>query len=289
MRGFVKEISLYAKNINPNFIIIPQNGHDIITSDGKSTGTVQTDYINAIDGMGIEDLFYGYYNDDEMTPIEDTDAIISFLDIAISYSKKIMVTDYCSTIANINDSFTKNQTEGYISFQADSRELDKLPAVLPIGFSFNTNHINNLNSASNFLYFINPQNFISKSDFLNEIDSTDYDLIIIDLFYNDNTLSAADLVNLKTKNNGSKRLVVSYMSIGEAEDYRYYWKPEWSKKPPSWLFEENPDWPGNYKVSYWKTEWKKIIYGNSDSYLDKIIANGFDGAYLDIIDAYENF
>src|SRR4030042_3562521 len=114
MRKFVEEISLYAKNKKPGFIIIPQNAHDIITSDGKITGTVQTDYFNAIDGMGIEDLFYGYNNDDEMTPVADTDEIISFLDIAISYGKKIMVTDYCSAPANINDSYGKNISEGYI-------------------------------------------------------------------------------------------------------------------------------------------------------------------------------
>ncbi|MCD6345902.1 MAG: hypothetical protein J7L96_00635 [Bacteroidales bacterium] len=33
--------------------------------------------------------------------------------------------------------------------------------------------------------------------------------------------------------------------------------------------------------------WKKILLEQEDSYLDKIMAAGFDGVYLDIIDAFE--
>ena len=79
------------------------------------------------------------------------------------------------------------------------------------------------------------------------------------------------------------------MSIGEAEDYRYYWQADWSTNPPSWIEEENPDWEGNYIVKYWEQEWQDIIYGNDNSYLKKIVDAGFDGVYLDIIDAFEYF
>jgi len=33
----------------------------------------------------------------------------------------------------------------------------------------------------------------------------------------------------------------------------------------------------------------QIIYGNNNSYLKKILDAGFDGVYLDIIDAFEYF
>ena len=58
---------------------------------------------------------------------------------------------------------------------------------------------------------------------------------------------------------GGKRIVISYLSIGEAEDYRGYWKKEWSKKWPKWIVKENPDWKGNYIVKYWNSEWKNVI------------------------------
>ena len=79
------------------------------------------------------------------------------------------------------------------------------------------------------------------------------------------------------------------MSIGEAEDYRYYWQSEWNSNPPSWLDNEDPNWPGNYFVQYWNESWQNIIFGSDESYLDKIINTGFDGVYLDIIDAFEYF
>lgn len=59
------------------------------------------------------------------------------------------------------------------------------------------------------------------------------------------------------------------MSIGEAENYRYYRRHEWDQKKPAWLDAENPNWSGNFKVKYWDSEWQKIIYGNDDSYLKK--------------------
>ena len=54
-------------------------------------------------------------------------------------------------------------------------------------------------------------------------------------------------------------------------------------------YAENPEWEGNYKVKYWMDDWQAIIFGSSSSYLDKILAAGFDGVYLDIIEAFEHF
>lgn len=76
---------------------------------------------------------------------------------------------------------------------------------------------------------------------------------------------------------------VCYLSIGEAEDYRFYWDPSWTEDPPAFLGRTNPDWEGNYKVRYWDEGWQKIV----SSYLDRILAQGFSGVYLDIIDAFE--
>ena len=42
-------------------------------------------------------------------------------------------------------------------------------------------------------------------------------------------------------------------------------------------------------MEYWNTDWQVMIYGSDSAYLDMIIAAGFDGVYLDIIDAYEFF
>jgi len=31
------------------------------------------------------------------------------------------------------------------------------------------------------------------------------------------------------------RPVLAYLSIGQAEDYRFYWEPAWRTAPPEWL------------------------------------------------------
>ncbi len=85
------------------------------------------------------------------------------------------------------------------------------------------------------------------------------------------------------------RIRLAYFSIGEAENYRFYW-PSLDK---SLLAGANPQWKGNFKVHYWDPKWQEIlITGNAtigESYLDRIIDQGFDGVYLDIVDAFEFF
>ena len=110
---------------------------------------------------------------------------------------------------------------------------------------------------------------------------TTFELVIIDysLDGTDATrFTPSEIAQIKA----SGKKVISYISIGEAEDYRYYWQSSWNTSPPGWLGPENPDWPGNYKVKFWDPAWQNIIY----SYVDTIINQGFDGIYLDIIDAY---
>lgn len=290
MRYFVQEISRYSKGINPTFIIIPQNGHDILTVDGEETSLPAIEYITAIDGIGREDLFYGYDNDNEPTPTIDKDYMIAFMDIAKNNGVEVLVTDYCWTSSYMDDSYTQNTEKGYISFAADHRELNNIPKYPTIPNNVNTANISSLALAKNFLYLINPETYSTKTAFLNAIQNTNYDLVIIDLFFDGtDELTFEDISSLKTKLSGGPRMLIAYMSIGEAEDYRYYWYSGWKSNPPAWLGKENPDWEGNYKVRYWEKEWQEIIFGNNDSYLKMIIDTGFDGVYLDIIDAFEYF
>jgi cysteinyl-tRNA synthetase len=189
----------------------------------------------------------------------------------------------------MDDSYSQNASRDYISFAGEHRELDNIPSYPASPYNENTSNIGSLTDARNFLYLIDPGNYNTKADFLNSLQVTNYDILLIDLFFDGIQLSLTDVASLKIKNNGGTRLVIGYMSIGEAEDYRYYWDPAWDADPPSWLAEENPDWPGNYKVRYWHQGWQNIISGNTGSYLKKILSSGFDGVYLDIIDAFEYF
>lgn len=109
-----------------------------------------------------------------------------------------------------------------------------------------------------------------------------HDLLVIDYSYDGSdamAFSADDIQRLKD----AGKIVLAYLSIGEAEDYRFYWSDRWDRKKPGFIGPENPDWPGNYKVRYWKNQWYVLAIR---PYMDRILAAGFDGVYLDIIDAY---
>jgi cysteinyl-tRNA synthetase, unknown class len=286
MRIFVQEISAYSKDIDPGFLIIPQNGQEILTVNSEPNGMVATEYINAIDAVGREDLFYGYTSVDVATPSEDHTYMISICDVALNNNKIVLVADYCSTHSKMDDSYAQNQTKNYISFAADHRELDNIPAYPATVHNVDIANITSIGDVKNFLYLINPSEYSTKQSFLDAVKATNYDLVLIDLdFSEEEELSAADVTSLKTKANGGSRLVICYMSIGEAERYRYYWDGL-SKKL---IYKANPDWPGNYAIKYWEPAWKSVIYGNDQSYVKKILNAGFNGVYLDIIEGYEYF
>ena len=294
MRDFVQSISRYAKDRAPGFIVIPQNGHELMRENGETEGKPVAEYINAVDGAGQEDLFYGYYDDNTLTPKREREYLVSFLDAAKKGGVVILVTDYCSDRRKMDDAFTQNSKKGYISFAAPERDLNVIPDYPRKIRNENPDDVTLLSDAKNFLYLLDPSGWSSKSSYIRDLKATDYDAIIMDLFFEDEDgnqkMLTSDEVNaLKRKKNGGRRLVISYMSIGEAEDYRYYWQSFWDRDPPQWLAGENPDWPGNYKVRYWDGGWQEIIFGQKDAYLDRIMSAGFDGVYLDIIDAFEYF
>ena len=76
-------------------------------------------------------------------------------------------------------------------------------------------------------------------------------------------------------------MIIVYLSIGEAEDYRFYW----NKKKPNWIVKENENREGNCIVKYWSPEWKSII----KEYQKKLDEIGVDGYLLDAVDTYQYF
>jgi cysteinyl-tRNA synthetase len=205
--------------------------------------------------------------------------MLNTLSLAVYHILLISVLTFLSVPVSLSD------TRLDITTSSDSND-DK---ILAIGFPAFVSSLS-WNDINNFAYQLQEID-------LDAIGDTKFDLIIID-YSSDGSESGRfgteEVDALKNSAGGSKR-VLGYMSIGEAENYRFYWEESWDADndgqpdtgAPSWLDSSNPDWPGNYEVKYWEPEWQSIIFGSSTSYLDKIIDAGFDGVYLDIIDAYE--
>lgn len=203
----------------------------------------------------------------------------------ISGSKKILVSEFLNNENEIESALTLNYDLGFICFprKADNYYYNHIPDLVPFE---NALDINNLQDAKNYLYYITIDGFDTKEAFIDAISATNFDVILMDLFFDETPFTASEINSLKTKANGGKRLVISYISIGSAENFRYYWKSNWGLHHPLWLKKKYNGYEDEFWVKFWKKEWQEIIYGNDGSYMKKILDAGFDGAYLDNVEAY---
>ena len=310
MRAFIKKISAYAKAKNPRFAVIPQNGQAVawekdapVDENGVPLTEADASYMDAIDGCGREDTFYGERGAGKATSSRASAYFVGTCKKFSEKGKTVFSIDYCSSAAAVADSYAKNDTAGFIGFAAPDRNLGCIPEQSGYGDAYypyrkNRNDVTKLSDAKNFLFLLGMSSGDADgSALIEKIRATDYDAVIMDAFVDGGNVpfSRAAVESIKKKASGGARFVIAYMSIGEAEDYRWYWDERWirgtklTKNAPAWLDALNPDWKGNYKVRYWDADWQNIICGGENSYIQKIINAGFDGVYLDIVDAYEYF
>ena len=89
------------------------------------------------------------------------------------------------------------------------------------------------------------------------------------------------------------KVCLAYVNVGEAEEYRTYWKtfwraPEGGPGVPDYLLAADPDgWKGNYVVAYWDARWQAVLWGGVGALVDEALAAGFDGVFLDWVLAYK--
>ena len=127
----------------------------------------------------------------------------------------------------------------------------------------NTNRISDLSEINTWLCVyscIRARNIVN----------TEFDLVDVD----PDEFTYDDIFNIKN----SDKIIIAYISIGEAEEYRYYWDPN-----VDYLLEENPDWPECWYVDYSSKEWQDMIIYN---YIPQIKEKGFDGLFIDTVDTY---
>jgi len=148
-----------------------------------------------------------------------------------------------------------------------------------------------VNWPTSFAYVLQADAFAkTKAVAVERLAACGRDWVVLDaVFSSDTPWERADLDAIRRGR--PERKVTAYISIGEAEDYRPYWRKEWGSKgkltaaAPAWLGRENPEWKGNYRVKYWHAGWQTLILAA----VDDAMGRGFDGVYLDIVDGFETF
>lgn len=116
-----------------------------------------------------------------------------------------------------------------------------------------------------------------ENDQLNQIAASGFDLAVVDLARDGSSdyFTASEIAAVR--NTG--KIVLAYFEIGAIENYR----PEWDTLPSDLLLGPVGGWPGERYVKYWDERWWAVVQGR----LDRALATGFDGAYLDMIVTYE--
>lgn len=273
----MKNIILELREISPKgFYIIPQNGTSLYFDQ---EGNPDMELINAIDGVTQESLNYGYPEYGDRNPSEERDYLLGNLTKLRALDKAVLTVNYTDSMYGNWRSNRVAKKYAFLNYSALSRDVTEINDNLK---NKNKKDINSLLDAKNFLYLLNPEDFDTKEEYIRRLSEAEQDIFIIDPYFHKRILTKEDLEILKKKPQGGKRIIIAYLSIGEAGNYRTYWKKEWDEEKPSWILRENENWPGDYITKYWTIEWQKILNQEMENY----ISSNFDGVFLDTIDTY---
>ncbi len=130
--------------------------------------------------------------------------------------------------------------------------------------------------------------------------NSDYDLLVVEPTRSEqgseNFDTAGMVSRLKATEgaSGNRKLVIAYVDVGQAEDWRTYWLDSWEAPTegqtgtPDFLLALDPDgWAGDYQVAYWDARWRQIMLGEG-GLIDQVLDDGLDGVYMDWVAAYED-
>ena len=168
-----------------------------------------------------------------------------------------------------------------------SRQAGEPPSVTPAPVS----EISRLEGVSHWLYLIDVD---LEMDVVERIASSAHDMVVLDLISSEEENADYPMAEVVARLHDAPhpKLVLAYLDIGQAEEYRTYWREGWKVGDPEWIAGGDPDgWEGNYPVAYWREEWRTIWLGGPGGnigVLQQVLDAGFDGVYLDWVEAYSD-
>ena len=285
MRSLVVKVSSYARETDPDFVVIVSNGEDLATDDGRRANG----YLNAIDGVARDDLFFGWNGMDAPTPWTISEDLSARLNESKDAGKVVMVVDRCSIPGYLWDSMEWANERDFLYFASDSEDLETLPEYPADPQGAHNGDVNSLSDARNLLVLTVSKAWGSREDYLDSLRGTNFDVLVIDGFFNKTPLTPEEVDSLRVKKGGGERLVIAVMGLGEVDERQHIWKDHYEAQPSGWLGKEVPGQPGIHRVKYWEKGWRTVLFKSEESWLDSLMASTFDGVYLMGGDAHEGY
>jgi cysteinyl-tRNA synthetase len=276
MRDLVRRISTYARDVDPDFVLIVANGDDLASNEGSVAGR----YLDSINGVAAEDLYFGDSGMDVPTPWHEVVRRADKLNESKDEGKVVIAVDRCSQRGYIWDSMEMANEMGFLYFASDSEGLDTVPEYPADPPGAHVGDVATLTDARNLLMLTVAKGWGSRDKYLASLQDTNYDVLVIDAYFNKTPLTPEEVDSLRTKRDGGSRLVIAVMGLGEVDERQHVWKDHYHHQPPGWLGKEVPSKPWKHWVDYGEKGWHTLLYKSEASWLDAIMDAGFDGVYL---------
>ncbi len=294
MRTFIERLSTYAREQNRNFSIIIRDANELVikrdVQDENIISPART-LMHSIDGVMFDGLFVGHRVIGQPPPPE-VDAVNKDRLARIKRAGlNVFSIEFAADRAAVDKALADADKLGVVTtvVPRTTDELTGVPNYPKRPHNENPNNILSVQDIKNFVYISDPAAFGRQDQFALSLQGTNFDLVIVDPFSGREPLSKRAVETLKYKKLGAKRMVFARMDLGTAASYRYYWQPNWREGSPSWIGAPYPGDPDRYFVDFWSPGWQNLMFGNPQSFVYGLIAQGYDGVLLEGLRTYLAF
>lgn len=249
------------------------------------SGEVFADYLDAIDGMVIDGLYWGNDRYGVATEHGAATPLRQAAEVLKKAGRGVFSIEYvkdAKAVEEVRKNAAADKLVPYVDRDGDM-SLATLPAERP--WAENPAHVLKAATARNWLPMFDGAKFPNRQAWVDALGHSSYDLLAIDPFWKNEGFTFADIAALKTKPFGSRRLVLARLPVGLATPGRWYWKKDWQAGQPAFLKQPMPQNPAFWMVEYWSAEWKAML----GKYFTNLTAIGVDGFLIDAADAYLAF
>lgn len=243
MRTMVEDLSIYAHGRNPKFVVVTQLGFDLTSWSRREfdldeikrgsakvspdaivpVGAPMRRYLQRVDGV----ILGGQFCAPLRVPRADVAAMMK-------QGLKILSVDHCGDAGSATLALQAAVRMGVVAhIDLDQTDVfDRIPSRRPA--PENSGNVETMADACNMVMMLDGKGYGSRDEWIAALSATNYDVLITDAFYRGNRPLSKDAVHsLKFKQMGARRLVLARLSLGYAEDERYYWQRDWKIGEPS--------------------------------------------------------
>lgn len=284
MRDVVMPLAAYARQRNPNFIVLLRGGSELLFTAEAEAPTadqpMRSPARHRLDPAMLKNLDAVILDGQHCGPANGTADAASRRSLT-GAGMRILLVERCANPTSRATAIDKAAKERVLLYAPESPGRIFQPGRPP---DENAAHITSLAVARNFLVETRPAGIRTAGELVAALRETNFDLVVVDPYIGATPLSAAEVASLRFKRLGSRRLAIASLSLGFAQPGRHYWRMEWQEETPAWMGGGQSGGQGHL-VEYWNSEWKEIL----GLFLKGLIDLGYDGVMFEDASVFTYF